>query len=168
MTGLQLELQLFRLLIKSHAATDGSLMLAGILSLLQSAPHIVSMRAFAPLFTGKPSALNVRNLLAHSPRFQTLVRSINATVAEDFAAAAEYVTVFEGVRMIHDHRITWNADAYAAEAAGSARKVNLDLRKFRTWKAELDKMKVSQVCVLERCLTIEDSGISIRAETLNT
>lgn len=127
-------------------------LLAGILSLLQSAPHIVSMRAFAPLFTGKPSALNVRNLVAHSPRFQALVQSINMTVTEDFAAAAEYVTVFESIRMIDDHRKTWNADAYAAEAAGSARKVNLDLRKFRTWKAELDKMKVSQVCSVGHCL----------------
>jgi hypothetical protein len=116
-----------------------------MLSTMHTAPRILYMRAFTHLFMGKPSGLNVRNIVCQSTRFCGLLADINATLAHDYAAATEYVTVFEAVRMIHEHRLTWDREAYTESVGNNARLVRQDLRKFRGWKAELDKMKVSQV-----------------------
>lgn len=118
----------------------------GVLNTVHAAPRIMYMRAFASLFAGRPSGLHVRNIILAAPRFNALLEELNATIAEDFSAAREYVRVFEAVRMIHDHQLAWDKAAYESEVGFDARRVRLDLRKFRGWKAELDRMKVSQVC----------------------
>lgn len=117
----------------------------GVLNTVHAAPRIMYMRAFASLFAGRPSGLHVRNIILAAPRFNALIEDLNSTIAEDFAAAREYVRVFEAVRMIHDHQLAWDKAAYESEVGFDARRVRLDLRKFRGWKAELDRMKVSQV-----------------------
>ena len=128
-----------------HAAAVLTLRaVAGVLNTVHAAPRIMYMRAFASLFAGRPSGLHVRNIILAAPRFNSLLEEINATIAEDFAAARDYVRVFEAVRMIHDHQLAWDKDVYEAEVGFDARRVRLDLRKFRSWKAELDRMKVSQ------------------------
>jgi hypothetical protein len=88
---------------------------AGMLTTMHTAPRALYMRAFAQLFPGKPSGLNVRNIVANSPRFRALSDEIDRTLAEDYAAAAEYARSFEAVRMIHDHGAAWDKGAYAAE-----------------------------------------------------
>lgn len=111
----------------------------------QAAPRILYMRAFAQYFTGKPSGLNIRNIICSSPRYQQLTHDIDTTVAEDFAAAGEYVNVFKGVRMVFDHGQSWDAAAYRTRVGTELRTIKRDLRKFRDWKLELDRMKTSQV-----------------------
>lgn len=123
-----------------------------MLNAVHAAPRIMYMRAFASLFAGRPSGLHVRNIILAAPRFNALLEDLNATIAEDFAAAREYVRVFEAVRMIHDHQLAWDKAAYESEVGFDARRVRLDLRKFRGWKAELDRMKVSQVRPRGSCL----------------
>jgi dynein heavy chain len=118
---------------------------AGMLTASQAAPRILYMRAFAQYFTGKPSGLNIRNIICSSPRFLKLLTDIDETVTEDYAAAGEYVNVFKSVRMVYDHGQTWDAAEYRERVGFDLRTIKRDLRKFRDWKIELDRMKISQV-----------------------
>ena len=144
----------------------------GILAVVHTAPRILYMRAFAALFAGKPRGLHVRNVIASSAAWQAATAAAGATLAADYAAAAQYVQCFQAVRMIHEHGrsgaggaplpLLATADVAAAVAAvegvadaeavavGDAKAVRAQLRTYRGWKAELDKMKVSQAvgCLL--------------------
>jgi hypothetical protein len=104
------------------------------------------MRAFAQLFQGRPSGLHIHNIISTSPRFEKLVKDITSTIAEDYATGCECAKLLEPIRVIHDHQLTWDKHVYAEAVGTDSRQVRLDLRKFRSWKAELDKMKISQVC----------------------
>ena len=86
---------------------------AGMLMTVHSAPRILYMRAFAQYFAGKPSGLNIRNIICNAPRFQTLVGALDMTVVEDYAHANEYVRVFESVRMVYEHMHSWDPEKYA-------------------------------------------------------
>lgn len=108
---------------------------------MHTAPRILYMRAFAPCFAGKPSGLNVRNIVAAAPAFRGHCAAIDATLASAYAAAATYVKTFESVRMIDEHAREWDAAAYGATVAADNRRLRADLRTYRAWKAELDKMK---------------------------
>jgi dynein heavy chain, axonemal len=116
-----------------------------VLSTVQAAPRILYMRAFAQLFQGRPSGLHIRNVINTTPRFVRLLADISSTLSEDYATGRECAKLLEPVRMIHDHQMAWDKHAYADAVGSDSRRVRLDLRKFRSWKTELDKMKVSQV-----------------------
>lgn len=119
--------------------------LAGVLSTVQAAPRILYMRAFAQLFQGRPSGLHIRNVISTTPHFVKLLADVSETLSEDYATGRECARLLEPVRMIHEHQMSWDKQAYADAVGSDSRRVRLDLRKFRSWKTELDKMKVSQV-----------------------
>lgn len=104
------------------------------------------MRAFALLFQGRPSGLHIRNIISSSPRYEQLLEEITGTLAEDYATGRDCAKLLEPVRMIQEHHMCWDKHAYAGAVGSDSRQVRLDLRKFRSWKTELDKMKISQVC----------------------
>lgn len=62
-------------------------------TILQAAPRVMFMRAFAHLFEGKPSGLNTLNILRGNSYMIGLQHSINQTVIDDFTAAREAVRV---------------------------------------------------------------------------
>lgn len=105
------------------------------------------MRAFAQLFQGRPSGLHIRNIISTSPRYEQLLAEIVTTLSEDYATGRDCAKLLEPVRMIHDHQMSWDKHVYADAVGSDSRQVRLDLRKFRSWKTELDKMKISQVFV---------------------
>lgn len=65
----------------------------GILSVVQSAPRILFMRAFTGLFKGRPSGLNAVSIVRSMPHFVHLRDAINTAIREDYAAAWEYAAV---------------------------------------------------------------------------
>lgn len=120
----------------------------GVLNAVQASPRILYMRAFAQLFQGRPSGLHIRNTICTSPRYERILEDITTTLSEDYSTGRDCAKLLEPVRMIHEHQMSWDKQAYADAVGSDARQVRLDLRQFRGWKAELDKMKISQVCFL--------------------
>ena len=49
------------------------------------------------------------------PEFIDLRQKIDALVTTDFAAAAEYATVFDEHRKVYNFGKTWNIDTYASK-----------------------------------------------------
>jgi dynein heavy chain, axonemal len=67
--------------------------LEGITSLIQAAPRVLFMRAFAHLFDGKPNGLNLLAILKSMPRFSTLRTAINQAIIDDFSSARDAIKV---------------------------------------------------------------------------
>ena len=65
----------------------------GVLSVVQSSPRILVMRAFAALFKGRPSGLNAVSIIRSMPHFVYLRQAINQAIEEDYAAAYKYSVV---------------------------------------------------------------------------
>jgi hypothetical protein len=63
------------------------------LLMLQAAPRVLFMRAYAHLFEGRPSGLNILNVLRSNPHLTALRAAINQAVIDDFSAAREAVRV---------------------------------------------------------------------------
>ncbi|KAG1661620.1 hypothetical protein FOA52_002850, partial [Chlamydomonas sp. UWO 241] len=115
-----------------------------IISIAQQSPRLVFMRTFAQYFEGKPSGLNPPAIIRASPLFQTLRQSVTDTIAEDFDASAEYVTIFEDYRKVYDFGRTWSYEVYSNEAK-TLREIRRDMHRQREWRNELERMKISNV-----------------------
>ncbi|KAG2451278.1 hypothetical protein HYH02_003884 [Chlamydomonas schloesseri] len=130
-------------------------MMEGIIGLAQQAPRLIFMRAFTQYFEGKPSGLNPASVIRASPYFGELRAAINNTVHEDYAAAREYVKLFEAYRMVYDFGRTWSYEDYASKPK-SLREIRRDMHKQREWRNELDRMKISNVV---GCLYVDSKSL---------
>ncbi|KXZ55711.1 DHC8 protein [Gonium pectorale] len=127
----------------------------GIIGLAQQAPRLIFMRAFAQYFDGKPSGLNPGSVIRSSPNFNTLRNSISSSIQEDFAAAREYVKIFEAYRMVYDFGRSWSYEAYSSRPK-SLREIRRDMHKQREWRNELDRMKIFNVV---GCLYVDSKSL---------
>lgn len=65
----------------------------GVISLASAAPRLLFMRLFSQYFDGRPSGLNVNNIVRTAPQMVQLRHSISNTIKQDFFNAQEYVRV---------------------------------------------------------------------------
>ncbi|GLC47993.1 hypothetical protein PLESTB_000047400 [Pleodorina starrii] len=127
----------------------------GIIGLAQQAPRLIFMRAFAQYFDGKPSGLNPSSVIRSMPLFNDLRNSITSSIQEDFAAARDYVKLFEAYRMVYDFGRTWSFEAYSSKPK-SLREIRRDMHRQREWRNELDRMKIFNVV---GCLYVDSKSL---------
>jgi len=65
----------------------------GVITLANGAPRLLFMRLFSQYFDGRPSGLNVNNIVRQSPQMVALRTSISEAIKADFLNATEYVKV---------------------------------------------------------------------------
>ncbi|KAG2501733.1 hypothetical protein HYH03_000233 [Edaphochlamys debaryana] len=138
----------------------------GIIGLAQQAPRLIFMRAFTQYFEGKPSGLNPASVIRASPLFNSLRNSILASIAEDYAAARDYVKIFEAYRMVFDFGRTWSFEEYSSKPK-TLREIRRDMHKQREWRNELDRMKIFNVV---GCLYVDSKSLrnDLMPTTLST
>jgi dynein heavy chain len=120
----------------------------GMISLVQAVPRLLYMRVFAGFFDGvggnKNAGLNPVSIVRSTEYFQKLVTNINQVIADDFAAADEYVKIFEDQRVIFDFGKTWDVEEYRTKERdlGTYRQ---DMNQQRDWKVVIERLKIGHV-----------------------
>ncbi|KAK9828903.1 hypothetical protein WJX72_002692 [[Myrmecia] bisecta] len=140
----------------------------GTVAVAQGAPRLLFMRSFSHYFDGKPSGLNPINIIRATPHFQGTRMKIDDVIKQDFAAAREYVAIFEEHRKVYDFGRTFTFEAYSSKKR-SMREIRRDMHKQREWRNELEKMKIGNVigCLNIESKTLRNSLIPITTRTLD-
>lgn len=113
----------------------------GVIGLANVAPRLLFMRLFSQYFDGRPTGLNVNNIVRTAPQMVDLRQTISECIKQDFVTAQDYVKVFEEYREIHKWGQTWTIEKWA-EKPQSVESVKSLMARQRARKDKLERMKV--------------------------
>lgn len=121
--------------------------LEGALTCIQGVPRLLLMRAFSQFFDGKVTGLNPSTIIRSEPHYAELRSSIESLVRSDFSEARLYAQTFMDYYKIYTYGKEWDGEAYARnDSKRGVKAFKQDLVQQREWKAELDRMKISNAC----------------------
>ena len=116
-----------------------------MISTVNAVSRVLFIRPFAQYLSAHAitDGPHVGSTIRQNADFVQIRNDINEKIRDDYKEAEEYVKVFDNVRPIYEHDLTWNFDEYQAQKHTMAT-LKSDLAQMNAWDKELEKMRAGQ------------------------